>query len=102
MYGHCQLSQSARFVALDSTQHHSMRSFAKPDFPKLPDKLREELRAITPSMDGDLTYWPCAAPMRDGTILLCVYIAPEGLYIKHWGVYPRQDRGKSYVSLSDS
>ena len=28
-------------------------------------------------------------------------VVPEGPYIKHWGVYPQQDRGKSYISLSD-
>jgi hypothetical protein len=74
---------------------------AKPHVAKLPDKLREDLRTITPSMDGDLTYWPCAARMKDGTVLVCVYVVPEGPYIKHWGVYPQQDRGKSYISLSD-
>jgi hypothetical protein len=78
-----------------------MRSFDEPHFPKLPGKLREDLRTITPSMDGDLTYWPCAARMKDGTVLVCVYVVPEGPYIKHWGVYPQQDRGKSYISLSD-
>jgi hypothetical protein len=78
-----------------------MRSFDKPHFATLPDKLREDLRTITPSLDGDLTYWPCAARMKDGTVLACVYVVPEGPYIKHWGVYPQQDRGKSYILLSD-
>jgi hypothetical protein len=78
-----------------------MRSLDKPHFPKLPEKLREDLRTITPSMDGDLSYWPCAARMKDGTVLACVYVVPEGPYIKHWGVYPQQDRAKSYISLSD-
>lgn len=78
-----------------------MPSFTKPDFPKLTDKLREDLRTITPSMDSDLTYWPCAARMRNGTVLLCVYVVAEGPYIKHWGVYPQQDCGKSHISLSD-
>ena len=78
-----------------------MRSFVKPDFPRLPDKLRGDLKTITPSIDGGLTYWPCAARMKDGTVLLCVYVVPEGPYIKHWGVYPQQDSGKSYISISD-
>jgi hypothetical protein len=73
----------------------------RPHIPKLPAKLRDDLRAITPSMNGDLTYWPCAAHMKDGTVLVCVYVVPEGPYIRHWGVYPQQDRGKSYTSLSD-
>lgn len=73
----------------------------RPDIPRLSDKLRDDLSAITPSTDGDLTYWPCAARMKDGTVLICVYVVPEGPYIRHWGVYPQQDRGKSYISLSD-
>jgi hypothetical protein len=78
-----------------------MRPFDTPQLPALPDKLREDLRTITPSVDGDLTYWPCSARMKDGTVLVCVYVVPEGPYIKHWGVYPQQDRGKSYISISD-
>jgi len=78
-----------------------MSSFAKLDFPKLPEKLREDLGTITPSVDGDLTYWPCAARLRDGTVLSCVYVVAERPYIKHWGVYPQQDRGKSYITISD-
>ena len=71
----------------------------KPHIPKLPDKLRDDLSAITPSRDGDLTYWPCAARMKDGTVLVCVYVVPEGPYIRHWGLYPQQDRGKSTFQL---
>lgn len=78
-----------------------MRPFDKPLYPTLPDKLREDLKTITPSMDRDLTYWPCAARLKDGSVLGCVYVVPEGPYIKHWGVYPQQDPGKSYISLSD-
>jgi hypothetical protein len=73
----------------------------RPDIAKLSDKLRDDLSAITPSRDGDLTYWPCAARMNDGTVLVCVYVVPEGPYIKHWGVYPQQDRGKSHISVAD-
>jgi hypothetical protein len=78
-----------------------MRPLNKRQFPALPAKLREDLRAITPSMDGDLTYWPCSARMKDGTVLVCVYVVADEPYIKHWGIYPQQDRGKSYISLSD-
>jgi hypothetical protein len=78
-----------------------MLSSEKPRFPKLSDKLRAVLTTIIPSMDGDLTYWPCAARLKDGTALVCVYVVPEVPYIKHWGVYPQQDRGKSYISLAD-
>lgn len=73
----------------------------RPDIPKLPDKLREDLNGITPSRDGDLTYWPCAARMKDGTVLVCVYVVSEEPYIRHWGIYPQQDRGKSHISVAD-
>lgn len=73
----------------------------RPHIPELPEKLREDLAAITPSRNDDLTYWPCAARMKDGTVLVCVYVVPEGPYIRHWGVYPQQDRAKSYISVED-
>ena len=73
----------------------------RPRIPKLPDKLRDDLSPLTPSRDGDLTYWPCAARMKDGTVLDCVYVVPEGAYIRHWGVYPQQDRHKSHISVAD-
>jgi hypothetical protein len=73
----------------------------RPDIPKLSDKLRDDLRAITPSRSGGLTYWPCAAHMKDGTALVCVYVVAEGPYIRHWGVYPQQDRGKKHISVAD-
>lgn len=73
----------------------------RPHIPRFPDKLRDDLSAIAPSRSGDLPYWPCAARMKDGTVLACVYVVPEGPYIRHWGVYPQQDNGKRYISLSD-
>jgi hypothetical protein len=73
----------------------------RPDLQKLLGKLRDDLSAITPSTSGDLTYWPCAARMKDGTVLVCVYVVPEAPYIKQWGVYPQQDRGKSHISIAD-
>ena len=39
--------------------------------------------------------------MRDGTVFQCVYVVPEGPYIKVWGIYPQHDPGKSYISVSD-
>src|SRR4051812_38281125 len=78
-----------------------MSSFEKPQFPKLPDKLREDLSTITPSADRELTYWQCAARLKDGTVLDCVYVVHKVPYIKLWGVYPQQDREKSYISVPD-
>lgn len=88
-------------ITMAAMRKETMSSYSKPGFPKLPQKLREDIGTITPSVDGDLTYWPCAARLRDGTVLPCVYVVPEGPYNKHWGVYPQHDRGKSYISISD-
>jgi hypothetical protein len=95
--------------SLDKPFHFISRRMAKdkkpwlvrPDIPKLPDKLRDDLSAILPSQCGDLAYWPCAARMKDGTVLVCVYVVLEGPYIRQWGVYPQQDRRKSYISVVD-
>jgi hypothetical protein len=89
-----------RFITLNLAKARSPWH-VKPQIPKLPDKLREDLNAITPSRDSDIAYWPCAARMKDGAALVCVYVVPEGPYIKHWGIYPQQDRGKSYISIAD-
>jgi hypothetical protein len=83
------------------TQFWRMLAFEKPEFPRLPDKLREDLSTIPPSVDAGLTYWPCAARLKDGTVLACVYVVHEVPYIKQWGVYPQYDRGKSYISVTD-
>jgi hypothetical protein len=69
--------------------------------PKLPERLKHNLNALTPSRDRDLTYWPCAARLKTGTVLSCVYVVAERPYLKYWGVYPEQDPGKSCVSIAD-
>lgn len=30
-----------------------------------------------------------------------MYVVAEGPYIRHWGVYPQQDRGKKHISVAD-
>jgi hypothetical protein len=73
----------------------------RPDIPRFPDNLQADLSAVIPSDDGEITYWPCAARMKDGSVVQCVYVVAEGPYIRTWGVYPQQDRGKSYISIQD-
>lgn len=87
------------FIPLDRAKPGPL--LVRPDLQKLPGKLRDDLRAITPSRSGDLTYWPCAARMNDGTVLDCVYVVPEVPYIRQWGVYPQQDRSKRHISIAD-
>jgi hypothetical protein len=59
------------------------------------------LDAITPSVDGDLKYYPCLVRFSDGTEVDRVYVVSEAPYIKHWGVYPGQDRHKVEILVSD-
>ncbi len=72
-----------------------------PRYSPLPDHLREDLSRITPSHDGDLAYYPCRVTLTNGAILDTVYIQPEGSYIKQWGVYPEDDRGKRSIRIED-
>jgi hypothetical protein len=41
-----------------------------------------------------MEYRPCAVVTKDGRTVDCVYIVPEEPYIKLWGVWPEDDRGK--------
>jgi hypothetical protein len=68
--------------------------------PLLPH-VREALKGIEPSQDGDLVYYPCRAVLKSGEACDTVYIAPEEPYIKYWGVYPENDRGKRWIKMED-
>jgi|HubBroStandDraft_3_1064219.scaffolds.fasta_scaffold135644_2 hypothetical protein len=66
----------------------------------LPD-VREALKNIGPSRDGELVYYPCRAVLKSGEAFDTVYIVPEKPYVKHWGVYPENDRGKRWIRMED-
>jgi hypothetical protein len=70
-------------------------------YPALPDHVREALCGIVPSGDDELWYFPCRVTLRDGRILDTVYIEPEMPYLRWWGVYPEDDRGKRFVQVED-
>jgi hypothetical protein len=67
----------------------------------LPDHVREALGGIVPSGDDELWYFPCRVTLRDGRIFDTVYIEPEMPYLRWWGVYPEDDRGKRFVKIED-
>ena len=67
----------------------------------LPDHVREALGGIVPSGDDELWYFPCRVTLRDGRIFDTVYIEPEMPYLRRWGVYPEDDRGKRFVKIED-
>jgi hypothetical protein len=68
--------------------------------PLLPH-VQEALKGIEPSHDGELFYYPCRAVLRSGEACDSVYIVPEEPYIKYWGVYPENDRGKRWIRMED-
>ena len=68
--------------------------------PLLPH-IRESLKAIEASGDGDLVYYPCQAVLKSGEALDTVYIVSEKPYLKHWGVYPENDQGKRWIRMED-
>jgi len=69
--------------------------------PKLPGHLKRQLREITPSLDGDLKYYPCAVQLKDGNEVDRVYLVDELPYIRHWGMYPHQDPRKAEILVKD-
>jgi len=67
----------------------------------LPAHIREMLNGIEPSRDGELVYYPCRAVLRSGKASDAVYIVAVEPYIKYWGVYPENDRGKKWIKMED-
>lgn len=72
-----------------------------PRYPTPPDHIKRALECIVPSEDGALKYYPCRVTLTDGRILDTVYIEPEGPYLALWGIYPENDRGKSWIWIED-
>jgi hypothetical protein len=68
--------------------------------PLLPH-IREALKTIEPSRDGQMVYFPCRAVLKSGEACDTVYIVSEEPYIKHWGVYPENDPGKRWIRMED-
>ncbi|MFC5865070.1 hypothetical protein ACFPT7_22370 [Acidicapsa dinghuensis] len=67
----------------------------------LPPHVQEALKGIEPSHDGELLYYPCRAVLKSGEACDTVYIVSENPYIKYWGVYPENDRGKRWIKMED-
>ena len=68
--------------------------------PLLPH-VREAFKSIEPSRDGELVYYPCRVVLKSGEAFDTVYIVPEKPYVKYWGVYPENDRGKHWIRMED-
>jgi hypothetical protein len=46
-------------------------------------------------------YYPCRVTLKNGMIIDTVYIEPEQPYLRSWGVYPEDDRGKMSVRIEE-
>jgi hypothetical protein len=72
-----------------------------PRYATLPDALRKSLEIIVPSRSDELKYYPCRVTLNNGMVLDTVYIEPEIPYLRFWGTYPEDDRGKRFVRIED-
>jgi len=63
--------------------------------------VREALKGIEPTGDGELVYYPCRVVLKSGEACDTVYIVPEEPYMKQWGVYPENDSGKRWIKMED-
>lgn len=72
-----------------------------PGYGALPEELALELDRVEPSGTGEFKYRPCAVTLKSGQRVEAVYVAPEGPYIRMWGVYPENDKGKRAIRIED-
>ena len=70
-------------------------------YPKLPENLKQLLHQIEPSRCLFMNYLPCVVRIWSGSVIDRVYVQNEIPYIKVWGVYPEQDRGKSSIQIGE-
>jgi hypothetical protein len=67
----------------------------------LPAGFAEKLHSIMPTVCGDLEYYPCAVKLKNDQVLVCLYLVREKPELKIWGVYPEDDRSKSWIHIAD-
>jgi hypothetical protein len=71
-----------------------------PRYPKLSAALQEQLFAVPPSIDGELRYRPCRLVLQNGAVVDRAFVQDAPTYIRHWGVWPEDDKGKQAVALA--
>jgi hypothetical protein len=74
---------------------------SKRQYPPLPLEIQKQLKAVEPTHDGMMEYFPCAVTLGTGEICECVYFANADSYIKFWGVWPDDDPEKRTLRLED-
>ncbi|MDD4891117.1 MAG: hypothetical protein PHU85_14440 [Phycisphaerae bacterium] len=66
---------------------------------EIPPELLAQLQQVPPTTDGYMDYRPCLVVMDDSSILTRVYVVEANSYKIVWGVWPWDDRAKSWVSI---
>jgi hypothetical protein len=63
--------------------------------------LQAQLHVIEPTHDGIIEYFPCMVQLANGEQHDCVYVVDANSYIRIWGVWPDEDRGKQALAVQD-
>ena len=65
------------------------------------DTLKEQLMRVEPSVDMHMEFRPCKVTLKNGEIFERVYVCESNSYIKIWGVWPEDDRGKRFILIQN-
>ncbi|MFN8414265.1 MAG: hypothetical protein U0Z26_17930 [Anaerolineales bacterium] len=68
---------------------------------EIDNKLLKQLMKIEPSTFLNMEYRPCKVYMKNGNIIRNAYICEAEMYLKTWGVWPEDDKEKSFISIQD-
>src|SRR4051812_24201635 len=85
----------------EETQRYDPFSAGTRHYPKMPARLAAQFDGIAPTTDGPITYRPCKVTLIDGTEQDFVYIVDAASYIKLWGIWPNQDKGKGEIEIEN-
>jgi hypothetical protein len=69
------------------------------EYPELNEELSRELSLVPESDDHGLIYKPCLVTLSDGNIIDHVYIVNANSYIKVWGAWPEDAKGKTWIDI---
>jgi hypothetical protein len=68
---------------------------------KLAESQKNSLQRIEPSRDGSILYHPGLVTTCSGRKLDRVYVVEDSSYIRAWGVWPEDDKHKSWVKIEE-
>jgi hypothetical protein len=71
------------------------------EYSAIKPSLLDQLMRVEPSDDGTVKYRPCRVALKNGQSLDRVYVVDAESYIKMWGVFPEDDKGKNSIAIDD-